>query len=266
MSRSRVVVAGSSYYHYTLAVSVIESFFQRFRVRRGTPTAGYDISPHFGRIINSSYCIGYISFSIGVQKFQCHYFCVPAYTGNVETVIASGSNYARTMCPVAVVVDRVIINVDEVIPVYIVYVLISIVINAVVRNLTAINQDIVMQVSMVVVHTGINNRYDNFRASGVYFPCLRSIYITIRCSRRKVVSTACRIILADVVQRPLQRIKRVISVLTNRNNVIQLSVFYSRVIFVGGQNFFNRFVRCKGKPQFVYSVQSRYGYLFGSAF
>ena len=156
----------------------------------------------------------------------------------------------------AVVIFRVAVLVDEVIAVYIIYIPISIIIhthNSIQFHL--IDPHIVIKVSMSVINTRIRNSDYNIITSCANIPGLWSIYIAIGRPRRRIILAACRVILTCVVQRPLQRIKRVIRGQIYGNNVIQLGVLYTRMALICRHHLFQKLPFVKLKFKFVYPVK-----------
>ena len=95
----------------------------------------------------------------------------------VVTDTSYGAGNVRT---VAVVVHRVTVAVDEIVPMDVVDKPVAIVVDVITRNLAGIGPDVGRQVRVRVIHPRINDSHDNSGTAGGDIPCLRGIDVSIR--------------------------------------------------------------------------------------
>ena len=95
---------------------------------------------------------------------QGHYAAVPVDAGNPFTVIAHRGNHPGNLCavtvnapPVDAFRSNIIVVIPKVPPVDVIDIAVLIVIHTVIGNLVLVNPDIVFQVGMIHINTGIQH-------------------------------------------------------------------------------------------------------------
>jgi len=122
-----------------------------------------------------------------------------------------------------------------------------------------------MQVSVSIIDASVDNSNYDVRYSGGSVPGVGGVYVTVWGSGRRVVPAAYRVILAYVIQRPLQRIKRVAGGFAYRDDVIELGVFDVRMVVVSCHCVVEGLAGVKLELQLVYSVEVRELWVFGGS-
>src|SRR5262249_47084256 len=100
--------------------------------------------------------------------------------GHADPVVADGPDRARYVRPVPVVVHRVAVVVDEVIPVHVVNKTVPFVVDAVAGDLARVGPDVRGQVRVVVIDPGVDDRDHHVPAAGADVPGLGGVDVGVR--------------------------------------------------------------------------------------
>jgi len=121
--------------------------------------------------------------AVRAQNFERHDLGLPVDPGHTDAVVPFGgyraSDMRAVLVPVARIIDRGVIVVE--VPAVHVYVAVLIIVNLVARYFT--HPDVVLEVRVVSVYSGVDNGDDGARASGGDAPSLRRVNVGVGCTR-----------------------------------------------------------------------------------
>ena len=182
---------------------------------------------HPGRVQDRADRIVCGSLPVRADELQRHDLDVPVHAGDADSVRAGRPDRPGDVRPVAVVVERIVVVVHEVPAMHVVDVAVPVVVDAVActprARLARVRPDVRREIGVVPVHSRVDHRNDNRRASGRRRPGLGSVDVHVRGSRGGLHR------LTGVVQAPELAEERIVRKRVDAVDGVRLGETYARV-------------------------------------